>query len=151
MRYEIIRLVDWPEMKDTMARWFHEKWSVPLEAYIESMDDCLAGHGAWPQWYAAVEGGRIVGGLGIIENDFHDRKDLRPNVCAVYTEPDRRCLGIAGALLNFVCADMAARGVDTLYLLTDHDSFYERYGWQFLCLAQGDGEDEPARMYVHCA
>lgn len=28
-------------------------------------------------------------------------------------------------------------------------SFYERYGWQSLCMAQGDGEPEPSRMYVH--
>ena len=40
-------------------------------------------------------------------------------------------------------------GVDTLYLLTDHASFYERYGWRFLCMAQGDGEPKPSRMYVH--
>lgn len=44
---------------------------------------------------------RIIGGMGVIENDFHDRKDLAPNVCAVYTEEDRRCNGIAGALLNY--------------------------------------------------
>ena len=29
--------------------------------------------------------------MGVIENDFHDRKDLTPNVCAVYTEEDCRC------------------------------------------------------------
>lgn len=39
-------------------------------------------------------------------------------------------------------------GVATLYLLTDHTSFYERYGWQFLCMVQGDGDQEPSRMYV---
>ena len=75
----------------------------------------------------------------------------RPNVCAVYVEETHRCQGIAGALLNHICEDMAGMGVDTLYLLTDHTSFYERYGWEFLCMAQGDGEDEPARMYVHKA
>lgn len=79
----------------------------------------------------------------------HDRKDLTPNVCAVYTEEDRRGRGVAGALLNNVCEDMKKRGIDTLYLLTDHDSFYERYGWEFLCMAQGDGEPEMSRMYVH--
>ena len=43
---------------------------------------------------------------------------------------------------------MKESGIDTLYLLTDHDSFYERYGWEFLCLVQGDGEPEMSRMYV---
>jgi len=149
MAFEILRLTDRPELKRSMAQWFHEKWGIPLAAYEESMEECLSGSAAVPQWYAALEAGRIVGGLGVIENDFHDRKDLTPNVCAVYTEEDRRGQGIAGALLDTVCRDMKTQGIDTLYLLTDHTSFYERYGWEFLCMVQGDGEPEPSRMYVH--
>lgn len=148
MDYRIIKLRDHPERKRALARWFHEKWGVPLKAYLESMDACLAGEGPVPQWYAALEGRRIIGGLGVIENDFHDRPDLAPNVCAVYVEEDCRCRGIAGALLSIAREDMAALGVDTLYLLTDHTSFYERYGWEFYCMARGDGEDKPSRMYV---
>ena len=149
MEYTIIRLIDHHEMKEQMAHWFHEKWGVPLEVYLESMEDCLAEKDRIPQWYAAIENERIIGGLGVIENDFHDRKDLTPNVCAVYTEEDRRCRGVAGSLLNYVCADMKTKGIDTLYLLTDHTSFYERYGWEFLCMVQGDDEPEMSRMYIH--
>lgn len=149
MEYKIIRLADRPEIKEQATQWFHEKWQIPLEAYLESMEESLTGKGPVPQWYVAVEDDRIIGGMGVIENDFHDRKDLTPNVCAVYTEEDRRGRGVAGALLNNVCEDMKKRGIDTLYLLTDHDSFYERYGWEFLCMAQGDGEPEMSRMYVH--
>lgn len=149
MDYEIIRVSDKPEIKVRAARWFHEKWGVPTEAYLESMEASFGKMSAVPQWYAALDGDRIIGGLGVIENDFHDRKDLSPNVCAVYTEDDRRCRGIAGALLNYVCADMKAHGIDILYLVTDHTSFYERYGWEFLCMVQGDGEPEMTRMYIH--
>ncbi len=151
MDYKIIRLADRPEIKEQAAQWFHEKWQIPLEAYLESMEESLSGKGPVPQWYVAVENNRIIGGMGVIENDFHDRKDLAPNVCAVYTEEDWRGRGVAGALLNAVCEDMKQRGIDTLYLLTDHDSFYERYGWEFLCMVQGDGEPELSRMYVHKA
>ena len=149
MNYQIIRLIDKPEMKEQMADWFHEKWSVPLTAYLESMNDCLTKKNSVPQWYVAMEGAQIIGGLGVIENDFHDRKDLTPNVCAVYTEPDKRCQGVAGTLLNFVCDDMKSKGIETLYLVTDHTSFYERYGWEFLCMVQGDGEPDMSRMYIH--
>ncbi len=149
MNYKIIRLIDKPEMKEQMADWFHEKWSVPLTAYLESMNDCLTGKNSVPQWYVAMEGSRIIGGLGVIENDFHNRKDLTPNVCAVYTEPDKRCQGVAGTLLNFVCDDMKSKGIEILYLVTDHTSFYERYGWEFLCMVQGDGEPDMSRMYIH--
>lgn len=149
LEYQIVRLIDRPDMKEQAARWFHEKWGIPMEAYLDSMEQCLTGDGPVPQWYLAVEDLRIIGGMGVIENDFHDRKDLAPNVCAVYTEEDRRCRGVAGALLNHVCRDMALRGIETLYLVTDHETFYERYGWEFFCMVQGDGEEEPARMYIH--
>lgn len=144
----LVKLTDQPELLALAAGWFHEKWGIPEEAYRESMEEALQG-GPVPQWYLAQEDGRIVGGMGVIENDFHDRKDLTPNVCAVYVEEERRCQGIAGQLLNFVCGDMARQGIDTLYLLTDHTGFYERYGWEFYCMAQGDGEDQLARMYIH--
>lgn len=55
-------------------------------------------------------------------------------------------------MLDFVCEDMEKFGIDTLYLLTDHTSFYERYGWEFLCMVREDGkEEETARCYVHRA
>ena len=152
MDYTIVRLTDRPDMAETAARWFHEKWGIPLKAYRDSMEECLTGKilkGPVPQWYMALDGQRVIGGMGVIENDFHDRKDLAPNVCAVYTEKEWRRRGVAGALLDHVCKDMAAQGIGTLYLVTDHTSFYERYGWEFLCMVQGDGEEEMARMYVH--
>ena len=147
-QYSIVRLSDKPEFKQTMAQWFHEKWGIPLEAYLESMEECLSTDAPYPQWYVALFGDEIVGGMGVIENDFHERKDLKPNVCAVYTEEAHRGRGIAGRLLNYVYDDMVGKGITMLYLLTDHTGFYERYGWRFLCPVLGDGEDEPARMYV---
>lgn len=149
MNYKIIRLTDKPGLLQAAAQWFHEKWGIPLTAYLESMQESLTGKHPVPQWYLALEQEKIIGGLGVIENDFHNRKDLTPNVCAVYTEEDHRCQGIAGALLACVCADMRAQGIDTLYLLTDHTTFYERYGWEFFCMVQGDGEPDLSRMYVH--
>lgn len=149
MSFTILSLADHPGHMDAMATWFHLKWGAPKEAYLESMQACINGGDSVPQWYVAVEEGRIIGGLGVIENDFHDRKDLTPNICAVYTEPDCRGRGVAGALLRYACGHMARLGYSTLYLLTDHTGFYERYGWQFLCMAQGDFDEEPSRMYVH--
>lgn len=148
MNHEIWNLREHPELLERAAAWFHEKWGVPLEAYRESMADCTAEKGPVPQWYLAVDGDTVLGGLGVIENDFHARKDLAPNVCAVCVEESCRRRGIAGALLNHACRDMAELGVGTLYLLTDHTSFYERYGWEFLCMVRGDGEERPSRMYV---
>ena len=148
MSYTITRLSDKPELKNAMAQWFHKQWGIPLEAYLASMEECLESNAPIPQWYVAVDGGRIIGGMGVIENDFHKRHDLSPNVCAVYTESDRRGEGIAGVILNFVCKDMKQSGIDTLYLITDHIGFYERYGWDYLFDVETD-DNSTSRMYIH--
>ena len=147
--YHIMNLREKPQWKQKAAQWFHEKWNVPVDAYLESIEESLNSENPAPQWYLAVKEEQIIGGIGVIENDFHDRKDLTPNVCAVYVEEEFRCRGIAGKMLETVCRDMKEKGIGTLYLITDHDSFYERYGWEFYCMVQGDGEEEMTRMYVH--
>lgn len=149
MNYEIIKIRENENIVEKAATWFHSKWGVPQDAYLDSMNECIKNKSAVPQWYVAVSCDEIIGGLGVIENDFHDRVDLTPNVCAVFVEPQFRSQGVAGALLNFVVDDMKSFEIDTLYLLTDHDSFYERYGWQFYCMAQGDGEEQMSRIYIH--
>ena len=148
MDYQYITLREKPELKDTAAEWFHSKWGVPKEAYLECMDAYLSG-ATELGWYLCLDGDRIVGGMGAIENDFHNRPDLTPNVCAVYTEEAYRGQGIAGRLLNLTVEDLRSKGISPAYLLTDHTGFYERYGWEFLCMVQGDGEEEMSRMYIH--
>ena len=146
MKYCTLREV--PELKMSAAAWFSSKWGVPTEAYLECMDSYL-NHETELGWYLCLIDDKIVAGLGVIENDFHDRKDLSPNICAVYTEAEYRCQGIAGHLLNMAVEDLREKGISPVYLLTDHTGFYERYGFEFYCLAQGDGEETPSRLYIH--
>ncbi|MBR5015017.1 MAG: GNAT family N-acetyltransferase [Bacteroidales bacterium] len=147
-KYQYITLQEKPELMDKAAEWFNSKWGVPKEAYLECMEAYLnqeTGLG----WFLCLDGDQIVGGLGVIENDFHDRPDLTPNVCAVYTEESHRCQGIAGKLLNMVVEDLRSKDISPAYLVTDHTGFYERYGWEFLCMVQGDGETDMTQMYIH--
>lgn len=146
--FEYITLRDRPELADTAAEWFHDFWSVPKEAYLECMSAYLSKTTEYG-WYLCLDGEKIIGGLGVIENDFHDRKDLSPNICAVYTDEEYRGKGIAGNLLNMAVEDLRARGISPVYLITDHTDFYERYGWEFYCMAQGDGESHMTRLYIH--
>lgn len=137
-----------PEMLDRAATWFHGKWGVPREAYLARMRPYLSGEIEYG-WYLCLGAGRIVGGLGVIDNDFHDRKDLSPNICAVYTEPEWRGRGVAGRLLDAAVADLRAAGQSPVYLVTDHVGFYERYGWAFCCMAREDGDGRLTRVYRH--
>ena len=146
-RFQYISLRERLELKQAAAAWFHEKWGVPEAAYLACMEAYLT-HETEYGWYLCLDGGRIVGGLGVIENDFHDRKDLSPNVCAVYTEPDCRGRGIAGTLLDFAVDDMRSKGITPLYLVSDHIGFYERYGWEFLCMVRCEDRPEMSRLYI---
>ena len=130
------------------AAWFHNKWGVPKEVYVKCMDAYLNQDTEYG-WYLCLDGDKIIAGMGVIENDFHDRKDLSPNICGVYTEEKYRCQGIAGKLLNMTVEDCRKKGILPIYLVADHTDFYERYGWEFLCMVQGDDEPEMTRMYVH--
>ena len=146
--YTYIILRDRPALKDAAAAWFHGRWRVPKAAYLACMEDYLDGTTEYG-WYLCLLGDEIAGGLGVIENDFHDRKDLSPNICAVYTEEKHCGKGIAGKLLNNAVCDLRSVGVSPVYLVTDHTGFYERYGWEYLCAVQSDGEDHVSRMYIH--
>ena len=119
---EFITLRERPELRERAAAWFHGKWGVPEAAYLECMDAYLGGRTEYG-WYLCLDGEQIVGGMGLIENDFHERRDLAPNVCAVYTEERYRGRGIAGRLLNMTVEDQRAKGISPLYLVTDHTGF----------------------------
>lgn len=53
--YSIISLMERPDLKDRLADWFHQKWEIPKDAYLESMEECLGGTGPVPQWYAVLD------------------------------------------------------------------------------------------------
>ena len=63
--YSYFTLRDKPELKDAAAEWFHSKWGVPKEAYLECMTAYLDGE-TENGWYLCLLGDRIAGGLGII-------------------------------------------------------------------------------------
>ena len=146
--FKYITLREYPELKEKAASWFSSKWGVPKEAYLSCMNDYLDKKTEYG-WYLCINKDEIIGGLGVIDNDFHNRKDLTPNICAVYVEEKYRNKGIAGKLLNMVVSISKSKGITPIYLITDHTGFYEKYGFEFLCMVQGDDEPNMSRMYIH--
>ena len=84
---QVVCLREQPSLLEKAACWFSDKWGIPTPAYRESMADCISRKTEIPQWYIVLnEEGDIIAGAGVIENDFHDRKDLAPNLCALFVE-----------------------------------------------------------------
>ena len=147
-RLSYITLREKPSLKNKAAQWFHNKCGVAKEAYLECMENYLNKKTEYG-WYLCLDKDRIIGGTGVIENDFHERKDLSPNICALYVEEKYRNKGIAGRLLEMVVNDLKSKDITPVYLVTDHTGFYERYGWQFLCVVKTDFEQNLSRIYIH--
>lgn len=137
---QILRLSDYPQYKEMAAQWFSEKWQIPVEAYLESIQISIDQKHAIPQWYIVLNKDKyLIAGAGVIDNDFHERKDLTPNLCALFVEENYRNQNIAKQILDFVREDLSNQGIQTLYLITDHTEFYEKCGWRFLTLVKDEG------------
>lgn len=140
-------LRDLPELVEEAACWFGEKWGISEHAYRESMDRCVRQKSGIPQWYVLQnQKKQTIAGAGVIDNDFHDRKDLTPNLCALFVEPEYRGRGIAKRLLAFIRRDLSRLGFSKVYLVTDHTEFYEACGWNFFTMAMGE-DGLPIRLY----
>lgn len=141
-----VTLRERPDLKIDAAKWFNSKFNVPLEAYTNCFNDYINKKTNYC-WFLCLDNERIVAGVGVIDNDFHLRKDLTPNICALYVEEKYRNHGIAKTLLNLVEIDMKSKGILDLYLVTDHTSLYERYGYKFLTMVKEEDGIHETRMY----
>ena len=145
----IIELSNHPELINPAASWFHSKWSVPEKAYVDSMTASHTSESGVPQWYIMMNDNQeIIAGLGVIENDFHKRPDLTPNLCAMYVKEEYRNRGLARALLDNACEKLSAKGMNTAYLITSHTDFYEHCGWTFYDMIEED-DGNMIRLYQH--
>ena len=145
--YNWIKLREHPELVKQSAKWFSSKWGVPAVVYEESIRTGIANKESIPQWYVVLdEKETIVGGAGVIENDFHNRPDLTPNLCALFVEPEQRKQRIAKRRLAEIRKEMHQLGYEKLYLITDHTTFYERYEWTFLTMVKEES-GTTARLY----
>lgn len=132
---EVISVRETPKAAETAIYYFGSKWAsddAGRAVYEDCIRSCLASSSPLPQWYLMYDGYDIAGCAGLITNDFISRMDLYPWLCALYVEPRFRGRGAAAELINKAKRDAKAGGFSHLYLCTDFDGYYERYGFEFI-------------------
>lgn len=134
-----------PTLINELAHYFSLIWGIPVTAYVESMEESLQTKTGVPSWYYITKDNAIIGGVGLILNDFHKRTDLTPNIVALYVDENYRYLGLAKKLLAKVYEDLVANGIHTVYLITTHRELYEKLGYFFV----GDIEELDGNL-VRC-
>lgn len=147
MRVVSVRLE--PAYKEYAVKYIHGKWGdeTNYQLYEDSIYGCINSGQSLPYWYLLEDRNEIIGCAGLIDHDFIDRIDLSPWLCSLYIEKEQRGKALSALLIEQVRRDAVLEGFGKLYLCTEMQGFYEKYGFHYI----GDGkypDGEPARIYA---
>ncbi len=76
-----------------------------------------------------LNGDEIVGCFALITNDFINRLYLLPWFACLYVEPKHRGKKLSSLILDHARKEAETAGYHEIFLTTDHDDFYEKFGW----------------------
>ncbi|MCM3038706.1 GNAT family N-acetyltransferase [Paenibacillus motobuensis] len=130
MDYNIIGIRENPGYAEQAIQYFSERWGIDERIYRDCIINSLATPNKLPRFYLMIEASRVIGGYGLITNDFVSRQDLFPYLCALYIEEDMRGSELGSVLLEHGKNETRKLGFDKLYLCTDHKGYYEKYNWK---------------------
>lgn len=121
-----------PELAPAAIDYFSARWSDGRQRalYDDCIRHCLDAPSSLPQWYLLMADEAIVGGAGMIPNDFISRMDLQPWLCALFVEEPYRGRHLAGRLIARSKADAVGMDCRALFVATYLRGFYERYGFR---------------------
>jgi GNAT superfamily N-acetyltransferase len=101
-----------------------------------------------PRFFILLKSDRIIGCSALITNDFISRHDLYPWLACLFVDEKERGQSYGRLLIEYALSEAKSIGFSTVYLTTDHDGYYEKYGWQRI----EDGYDlftcKPSRIYT---
>ena len=108
------------------SRWGHQA------VYRDCMSACINSASPLPQWYLLTDSDAVIGGAGLITNDFNARMDLWPWLAALFVEKKYRGHAYGAQLLTHCRREAARLGFPEVYLITDHVNYYEKYDFTFI-------------------
>jgi len=146
----IVNLADDTKHIEEVSLWSWEEWSKAggktLEEVVFRTRHSICKDKV-PQVYIAKLGEELVGTVSLWHNDLSSRQDLTPWLASLYIKKEYRGKGL-GTLLQQKCIEVTKElGYNNLYLITDHENYYERTGWVFLDMAPLNGKT--TRVYKY--
>lgn len=136
---EIYELSQRIELFDEAVKVFWEQWGNEhnYKFYQDCMLQSCKTSEEIPRFYIALLNESIIGTYAVIRNDLNSRQDLFPWLACLYVNPDHRGNGIGSQLLEHAILETFKKGYKKLYLTTDLEGYYEKYGWTHITEAYG--------------
>lgn len=94
-----------------------------------------------------VDGENLISFCTFAEKDDIQSTELTPWIGWVYTFPHYRGHRYVGKLLSYAEALAKTDGINRIYISTDHNGLYEKYGYEFFEMMK-DMHGEDSRVYV---
>lgn len=134
MTITIINLRHSPAYAKAAIAYFQAQWASPgsMMVYEDCITRSLTTTSSLPQWYLLMKAEQIIGGAGLITNDFISCFDLWPWLCGLHIDKAHRGQRLSQYLVEHIKQDVAKLGFKNLYLGTDHIGLYEKMGFAYL-------------------
>jgi GNAT superfamily N-acetyltransferase len=148
LMYSIINVKSYSGGVESAAAYIHGKWgrkeNYPF--YLDAITHSSEPGKPLPRFYLLLKGEEICGCYALLTNDLISRQDIYPWLGCLFVEESERGRQLGSLLLKHGMGEAKQLNYSTLYLTTDHDGYYEKYGWRRM----EDGYDllgEPGRIY----
>ena len=130
--FEIVNMKKYAGGIDEAIQFYHGTWGSDRNYafYYDAIIHSTDGNNGLPRFYVLLKHGRIIGCYGLVVNDFISRHDLCPWLAGLYVIEQERGHSLGSRLLQHGEAEAKKAGYSILYLTTDHDGYYEKYGWE---------------------
>ena len=140
---EIIDLRERNKLFEKAVHVFWEQWGNDnnFKFYEDAMIHSHSDSTELPRFYVATEDVDIIGTYALLRNDLNSRQDLCPWLACLFVNEKFRSRGIGAELLRHGLQQAAKKGYDKLYLSTDLEGYYEKYGWQNSGIVYGASGD----------
>lgn len=99
-----------------------------------------------PKVFLLTDGNELVSFCTFTEKDDIQPTELTPWIGFVYTFPEYRGHRYIGELFREIERTAAAEGIHEIFLSTNHNGLYEKYGFEFYRI-MNDIDGEPSRVY----
>lgn len=118
--------------KDEYFPLFFDEWSVGEQdrAFHEELLMYTDGMLGLPRFFVAEVDNELVGCYALLLNDINSRQDIFPWFAYLYVKPEFRGRGVAATLLQHAEKEAASLQFDNLYLETNIEGLYEKFGYE---------------------